>query len=402
MSYKVAAYLRLSKEEFSNEKESNSITNQKLIIDNYLEKNKKYKLVDYYIDDGYSGTNFNKPEFQRMLEDIKNKKIDVIIIKDLSRLGRNYIETGNFIEVIFPGMGVSVISVDENCEIDSSDYYGDDYLPLKNLFNDTYAKDISKKVRISLIVKKYNGEFVGKLAPYGYIKDPKDKHKFLIDKNVSLIIKKIFDMILDGKSRREVADFLNDNDILTPSEYLKINTEKDTTIMKKWNPEMVNSILRNENYTGTLFQGKKRKLNYRIDKKIKLDKENWIVTENHHEEIISKEKFDKVQEILDRKSKVNKDGSIDLLSGILKCKCCDSNMIKRTSKGKVYYYCSNYYRTKKCENNKSISKSIVEEFIKKELNINEITRLNINNNIKYISVVSNNEIEIIKMNGSDK
>ena len=132
--FNVAAYLRLSKEEFSNEKESNSITNQKLIVDNYLKEHKEYKLVDYYIDDGYSGTNFNRPEFQRMLEDIKNKKIDVIIIKDLSRLGRNYIETGNFIEVIFPGMGVSVISVDENCEMDSSDYYGDDYLPLKNLF----------------------------------------------------------------------------------------------------------------------------------------------------------------------------------------------------------------------------------------------------------------------------
>ena len=391
---KAAAYLRLSKEEFSNEKESNSITNQKLIIDNYLEKNKEYKLVDYYIDDGYSGTNFNRPEFQRMLEDIKNKKIDVIIIKDLSRLGRNYIETGNYIDVIFPAMRVSVILVDENYEMDSSDYYGDDYLPLKNLFNDMYAKDISKKVRSSLIVKKYNGEFVGKLAPYGYIKDPKDKHKFLIDKNVSHIIKKIFDMILDGKSRKEVADFLNQNDILTPSEYLNINTNKDVTVMKKWNSEMVNSILRNENYTGTLFQGKKRKLNYRVDKKINIDKKNWIVTENHHEAIINKEKFDKVQEILDRKSKVNKDGSIDILSGILKCKCCGSNMIKRTSKGKVYYYCSNYYRTKNCENNKSISKSILEEYIKKELNITEITRLNIDNNIKYIYVISSDKIEI--------
>lgn len=168
-----------------------------------------------------------------MLEDIKNKKIDVILIKDLSRLGRNYIETGNYIEVIFPSMEVSVISVDENYEVDSSDYYGDDYLPLKNLFNDMYAKDMSKKVRSSLIVKKENGEFVGKLAPYGYIKDLKDKHKFVVDKNVSHIIKKIFDMILDGKSRREVADFLNDNDILTPSEYLKINTDRDMTVMKK-------------------------------------------------------------------------------------------------------------------------------------------------------------------------
>ena len=218
-------------------------------------------------------------------------------------------------------MEVSVISVDENYEMDSLDYYGSDYVPLKNLFNDMYAKDISKKVRSSLIVKKYNGEFVGKLAPYGYIKDPKDKHKFLIDKNVSHIIIKIFNMILDGKSRKEVSEFLNQNDILTPSEYLKINTNKDVTVMKKWNPEMVNSILRNENYTGTLFQGKKRKLNYRVDKKINIDKENWIVTENHHEPIISKEKFDKVQDILNRQAKVNKDGSIGILSGFLKCKC---------------------------------------------------------------------------------
>ena len=392
--YKVGAYLRLSKEEYNNEKESNSITNQRQIIDNYLKEHKEYKLVDYYVDDGYTGTNFDRPEFQRMLEDIKNKKIDVIIIKDLSRLGRNYIETSNFVEVVFPAMGVSVISVDENYEMDSLDYYGSDYVPLRNLFNDMYAKDISKKVRSALIVKKHNGEFIGKVAPYGYIKDPKDKHKFLIDKNVSHIIKKIFDMILDGKSRKEVADFLNQNNILTPSEYLNINTNKDMTVMKKWNSEMVNSILRNENYTGILFQGKKRKLNYRVDKKINIDKENWIVTENHHESIISKEKFDKVQEILDRKSKVNKDGSIDILSGILKCKCCGSNMVKRSSKGKVYYYCSNYYRKKNCENNRSISRSILDELIKKEIKITDITRLNIDNNIKYIYVISNDKIEV--------
>ena len=159
---------------------------------------------------------------------------------------------------------------------------------------------------------------------------------------------------------------------------------------------MVNSILRNENYTGTLFQGKKRKLNYRVNKKINIDKENWIVTENHHEAIINKEKFDRVQDILDRQTKVNKDGSIDLLSGFLKCKCCGSNMVKRSSKGKVYYYCSNYYRKKICENNKSVSRSILDELIKKELNITDITRLNMDDNIKYISVFSNNKIEIVR------
>lgn len=124
------------------------------------------------------------------------------------------------------------------------------------------------------------------------------------------------------KVENKFVDFLNDNVILTPSGYLNINTNKEITVIKKWNSEMVNSILRNENYTGTLYQGKKRKLNYRVDKKVNIDKENWIDTKNHHEAIISKEKYDKVQEILDRKSKVNKDGSIDLLSGILKCKCC--------------------------------------------------------------------------------
>ena len=384
--YKVAGYIRLSKEDKIKD-ESNSVTNQKLIITSFVERNEDLELIDFYIDDGYSGTTFDRPEYKRMLKDIVEGKVNTIIVKDLSRFGRNHIESDNYIENILPGYNVRFISIiDEIDSLKNPKSVSSIAVSLKNLMNDQYARDISEKVRSTLKIKQLNGEFIRVTAPYGYIKDPKDKHKFLIDKNISHIIKKIFDMIIDGKSRKQVADFLNDNDILTPSEYLKINTNKDMTVMKKRNSEMVNSILRNENYTGTLFQGKKRKLNYRVDKKINIDKENWIVTENHHEAIISKEKFDKVQEILDRKSKVNKDGSIDLLSGILKCKCCGSNMIKRASKGKIYYYCSNYYRTKNCENNKSISKSILDEFIKKELNITEITRFNIDNNIKYISL----------------
>ena len=393
MNYKAAAYLRLSKEEYNNEKESNSITNQRQIIDSYLEEHKEYKLVDYYVDDGYSGTNFDRPEFQRMLEDIKNKKIDVIIIKDLSRLGSNYIETGNFVEVVFPAMGVSVISVNEKYEIDSSDYYGSDYVPLKNLFNEMYAKDISKKVRSALIVKKYNGEFVGKLAPYGYIKDPKDKHKFLIDKNVSHIIMKIFDMILDGKSRREVADFLNQNDILTPSDYLKININKDVAVMKKWNPEMVNSILRNENYTGTLFQGKKRKLNYRVNKKINIAKENWIVTENHHEAIISKEKFDKVQNILDNyATRANRNGDFEILSGFIRCSDCKGQMLLKGGKNKKYYYCTNYFK-KKCTSH-SIEKTKLEKIILEELKVEQIRRNYLYEKVNTIYINNDKTINI--------
>lgn len=317
--FKTAGYIRLSKEDKIKD-ESNSVTNQKLIITSFVEKNEDLELIDFYIDDGYSGTTFDRPEYKRMFKDIVEGKVNTIIVKDLSRFGRNHIESDNYLENILPGYNVRFISIiDDIDSLKNPKSVSSIAVPLKNLMNDQYARDISEKVRSTLKIKQLNGEFVGKLAPYGYIKDSKDKHKFLIDKNVSHIIKKIFDMILDGKSRRQVADFLNDNDILTPSEYLNINTNKDISVMKKWNSEMVNSILRNENYTGTLFQGKKRKLNYRIDKKIKLDKANWIVTENHHEAIISKEDFDKAQEILDRKSKVNKDNEIDLFSGYLKC-----------------------------------------------------------------------------------
>jgi site-specific DNA recombinase len=158
------------------------------------------------------------------------------------------------------------------------------------------------------------------------------------------------------------------------------------SVMKKWNHEMVNTILKNENYTGTLLQGKRRKLNYRVNKQIQLEKENWIITPNHHKAIISKEKFDKVQDILNRQAKVNKDGSIGILSGFLKCKCCGSNMIKRTSKGKVYYYCSNYYRNKTCENNKSISENGLIEIINEKLNLINITRLELENKVKCIYI----------------
>ena len=172
------------------------------------------------------------------------------------------------------------------------------------------------------------------------------------------------------------------------------NMNEDVSVMKKWNPEMVNTILKNENYTGTLLQGKRRKLNYRVNKQIQLEKENWIITPNHHEAIISKEKFDKVQDILNRQAKVNKDGSIGILSGFLKCKCCGGNMIKRTSKERVYYYCSNYYRNKTCENNKSISENKLIEIINEKLNLSNITRLELENKVKCIYIDKNKNVKI--------
>ena len=298
LKYKVAGYIRLSKEDKIKD-ESNSVTNQKAIIDSYVKKNEDLELVDFYIDDGYSGTTFDRPEYKRMLKDIVEGKVNTIIVKDLSRFGRNHIESDNYLENILPSYNVRFISIiDDIDSFKNANSTNSILVPLKNLMNDQYARDISEKVRSTLKVKQLNGEFIGVTAPYGYLKDPKDKHKFIIDKEASYIVKKIFNMILLGKSRKEIAEHLNSKNVLTPSLYKlsKENTNNEDLIrFKKWNSEIVNRILRNETYTGTLIQNVKTKPNYRTDKLIDVNKDEWIIIENHHEPIISKDKFDEVQ-----------------------------------------------------------------------------------------------------------
>lgn len=182
-------------------------------------------------------------------------------------------------------------------------------------------------------------------------------------------------------------------DILIPSEYLNINTNKDEKVKKKWNPEMVNSILRNENYTGTLFQGKKRKLNYRVDRKINIEKENWIVTQNHHEAIISKETFDKVQDILDNyTTRTNRNGDFEILSGFIRCNDCKGQMLLKGGKNKKYYYCTNYFK-KNCTSH-SIEKAKLEKMILEELKIDEITRKYLYKKVNAIYINNDKTINI--------
>lgn len=287
--YKAAGYVRLSKEDKIKD-ESNSITNQKTIINSYIKNNSEFKLIDFYIDDGYSGTTFDRPGFKEMIKDITEEKVNTIIVKDLSRFGRNHIEADNYIENFLPGYDVRIISVIDNIDtLKSPKSTAYIEIPLRNLMNDYYARDISEKVKSTLKVKRQNGDFIGTFAPYGYLKDPKDRHKLIIDKEIANIVRRIFNMILLGKSRKEIADFLKDNNILTPSLY-KINKDKtnneEFVLSKKWNAEIVNRILRNETYTGTLIQNIKTKPNYKNSKLIDVNKEDWIKTENHHEAII--------------------------------------------------------------------------------------------------------------------
>jgi len=400
--YKVAGYVRLSKEDKIKD-ESNSITNQKAIINSYIKNNNGFEFIDFYIDDGYSGTTFDRPEFKRMIKDITEEKVNTVIVKDLSRFGRNHIEADNYIENFLPGYNVRIISINDNIDtfkIPKSNVYIE--IPLRNLMNDCYARDISEKVKSTLKVKQQKGDFIGTFAPYGYLKDPKNRHKLIIDKDASIIVKKIFDMISCGKSRKEVAGFLNDNNVLTPSLY-KIEKERanneELVLSKRWNAEIVNRILRNETYTGTLIQNVKVKPNYRENKLIDVNKEDWIKTENHHEAIISKDDFDEVQKILDRKIKVNKNNEIDLFSGYLKCFYCGEHLIIRKSKNQVYYYCSSYIKNKSCLKY-SINRKKLEELVINELknlssiNVEKIDRKSLSKNFNTIYVIDKDNIKI--------
>lgn len=398
--FKVAGYIRLSKEDRIKD-ESNSVTNQKLIINSYIKKNEDLELFDFYVDDGYSGTTFDRPQYKRMLKDIVEGKVNTIIVKDLSRFGRNHIESDNYIENILPGYNVRFISIiDDVDSFKNPKSVSSIAVPLKNLMNDQYARDISEKVRSTLKIKQLNGEFIGVTAPYGYLKNPKDKHKFIIDKEASYIVKKIFNMILLGKSRKEIAEHLNNKNVLTPSLYKlsnEIPNNEELICSKKWNAEIVNRILRNETYTGTLIQNIKTKPNYRTDKLIDVNKDEWIITENHHEPIISKDKFDEVQQILNRKTKVNKNDDIDLFSGYLKCSHCGSGLVIKKSKNQIYYYCSSYIKDKSCLKysiNKKKLEQIVKDEIIKKINIEQIDRKTLNELIEMIYVIDKNNIKI--------
>ena len=401
--YKVGAYIRLSKEEYNDEKESNSVINQKQLINEYIKNNSSFGLIDYYIDDGYSGTDFNRPGFKKLLVDIKEKKVNTIIVKDLSRFGRNHIEVDNYLENIFPIMKVRFISVNDDIDTFKTPYVVENFsIALKNLINDAYAYDVSRKVRSILINKKINGEFIGKEAPFGYLKDSKDKHKFIVDENSSKVIVKIFDMFLNGKTRKEIADKLNNLKILPPGAYKienNISNYKRTQTMKNWNSDMITRILRNQVYTGDLVQGKTTKFNYRIHKTIVVNPEDWIIVSNHHEAIIMKEIYYKVQNILDRKEGYKNNN--DIFSGYLKCADCGKSLIIKKIKNYEYYYCSSFIRNGSCSNHSLKKEKLICEVLQKFNNIykyrnlKELDKNILDKLIEKIIVYENKKLEII-------
>ena len=283
--YRCAVYLRLSRSD-GDQQESNSIKNQRALLNDYLGKHPELHKVDEYVDDGYSGTNFERPDFKRMMQDIENRKINCIIVKDLSRFGRNYIETGRYLERIFPFMGVRFIAINDHYDsAEDNDDKGRILIPFNNLINDTYCRDISMRVRSHLDVKRKEGQFIGSFAGYGYQKDPKDKNHLIIDEYAAGIVQEIFKQKLNGMSSQRIASYLNKLGVLPPNEYKRANGFNYTCgfqagLNQKWTVVSVNRILKNESYTGTLIQGKRRKINYKVKKSHDVGSENWIRVED--------------------------------------------------------------------------------------------------------------------------
>ena len=361
--FKVAMYLRLSQDDEKYDKdfkaESNSISNQRLQIQDYINKNDNMELVGEYVDDGYSGINFERPAFKEMMENMITGSINCIVVKDLSRFGRDYIDCGRYLQRVFPSLDIRFIALNDNYDsFTASETEKNLVIPFKNFINDNYCRDTSAKVRSVCKVKRKQGQFISNYAPYGYEKDEEDKHKIVIDKEVEYVVQKIFSMKLEGYSSYSIAKHLNDNGIPSPMEHkkakgIRYKTGFCTKAVAKWDTPAVNRILTNEVYIGTLQQGKREKINYKLDKVISKDKSDWIEIEDNHEAIIDPHDFEIVQKLLKCDIKAKTVGEkADLFSGLLFCKDCNAQMTKKVDKrgkiAKVYYICSSYNKGHNC------------------------------------------------------
>lgn len=351
-------YLRLSRDDGDKE-ESNSITGQRELLRDYISQRPELREYAVRIDDGFSGSTFDRPSFQKMIEDVKAGRTDCIIVKDLSRFGRNYLDAGEYIEKIFPLLGVRFIAVNDNYDSLGDKKASDDLIiPFKNLINEAYCRDISVKIRSQLEIKRKNGQFLGSFAAFGYLKDEQDKNKLVVDQYAADIVRDIFKWKLEGVSPQDIADALNRLGVLSPMEYkrslgMKFTTSFKTNAKAVWSAGTVIRILKNPIYTGVLVQGKETTPSYKVHKRIIKDESEWTVIEDSHEAIISKIDFDSVQKVLKCDTRRSPGGkAVGLFSGMIFCGDCGASMVRKTvpagEKKYVYYVCSAHKQDKSC------------------------------------------------------
>ena len=349
--YRAAAYARLSVED-SGKPGADTIEGQKNLLLRFIENDPTLTLYGLFCDNGQTGTDFQRPEFEKLMEAVKRGEVDCIVVKDLSRFGRNYKETGNYLERIFPFLGVRFIAVNDGFDTLTAQRGADGYLvPLKNLINEVYSKDISKKSGSALAAKQKNGDFIGAWAPYGYCKCPDDPHKLEPDEATAPVVRQIFRWRAEGVSITQIARRLNDRGVPSPSAYLYntgvCKTEKYNGVI--WYIQTVKNILSRQVYIGHMVQGTKRQSFYENRGQYMKPKEEWIIVENAHEPLIDRETFDKVQELARRKNAeyfenlgrfTHLKTTENILKGLIYCADCKRPLVryKNVSHEKKLWY----------------------------------------------------------------
>ena len=360
--YNVAIYLRLSKEDGDNI-ESESISNQRKIIKEYIDKNNDMKFVNEYVDDGYSGANFNRPSFKRMLNDIENKKINMVITKNLARLGRNYIETGEYIEKYFPDHRVRYIAILDRVD-NFEDSVSNEFIPIKSVFNEKHCKDTSISVKKTKRRKMQEGLYCCNTAPFGYKKDPDNPGKLIIDETSSKTVKLMFELKDKGYTYKEITEYLEKNNYKTPAEYMQIRGHEHLKDKNVWRMSSVKRIICNEVYLGNCIRGKTQNISYKSKKRVHIKRTDRIITQNTHEAIIDEEMFYRIHNT--KKFGLEKEYTThsELLRDFIYCKECGKKLIFKKSRNKTYIYCrNNGENIKLCCNDCKLEYSIIEDKI---------------------------------------
>ena len=346
MDYHAALYIRLSKEDES-EGPSQSVQNQESLLREFVQQH-RLTVFDTYVDDGWSGTNFDRPSFQRMIADIEAKKVNMVITKDLSRLGRDYIMTGHYMERYFPEHRVRYISLLDGIDtgVDST---ANDITPFRAIMNDMYAKDISKKIKSVKRDKQRKGEFIGGKPVYGYKMHPTEKNKIVIDEEVAPIVRRIFALALGGMSCRNIAVLLNREGIPTPATYANLPVAKPGPYTGLWSSERISEMLQNETYIGNMVQGRSVKISYKSKKCLKQDPANWVVVEGTHEPLVDAESFHRVRMLLNSRKHTRSRTYDFLLKGLIFCHECGYPLAvinRKNTRGEdvLYFVCRTYQR----------------------------------------------------------
>lgn len=411
-TYHAAIYLRLSQEDgdisVSDKNESNSISTQRDLIQAFLRKQADILYETEFCDDGYTGTNFDRPGFTDMMKAVREKRVDCIIVKDLSRFGRDYIESGKYIQKIFPMLGVRFIAINDGYDSADTENQSNDFvLPFKNLINDSYCRDISIKSRSNLDVKRRNGEFVGNFAVFGYMRSPDDKHKLIVDEEAAVVVRNIFNWKQEGWNAQQIANHLNKLHFPSPMEYKRkcghnYRTSFKTKTVAQWSAVAVLRILKNPVYTGVLEQGKTTTPNYKVKTRIVKDESKWARVENAHEAIITPAQFELVQTVLGIDTcRAEGQDEIYPFSGMIYCADCQSPMIHRTAtaggKKYQYYMCSGNKRDKDSCTTHNIKCELVEKVVLATVQAHISMAIDIDNAMKRVEALDWEKREIRKI-----